>query len=151
MLSAANGEQTDSKLEETLAKQKPPIDSSDDGKKIPSEGEDSVAGEDSIADSMEGDDSIAQVDVVDGADRDSDGCDGAILVEEDVDDEDDEDASLDTTFYATADDHKTTDNKGINLTNERVIFNEFCVKKVLWALIQARSRTFSIASSRIWS
>ena len=145
MLSAANGEQTDSKLEETLAKQKPPIDASDDGEKIPSEGEDSVA------DSMEGDDSIAQVDVVDGADRDSDGCDGAILVEDDVDDEDDEDASLDTTFYATADDHKTTDNKGINLTNERVIFNDFCVKKVLWALIQARSRTFSLASSRIWS
>lgn len=116
---AASVEQTESKLDETLAKQEPLIDAFDDET------------------NMEGEDSSAQADVVDGADRNSDGCDGAILVEDDVDDEDDEDASLDTTFYATADDHKTADNKGINLTNERVILNEFCVKKVLWALIKA--------------
>ena len=52
-------------------------------------------------------------------------------------DSDDNDAFLDTTFDATADDNKTADNKGINLTKHNVILNEFCVKKVLWALIKA--------------
>ena len=61
---AASVEQTESKLDETLAKQEPLIDAFDDET------------------NMEGEDSSAQADVVDGADRNSDGCYGAILVED---------------------------------------------------------------------
>lgn len=62
-------------------------------------------------------DSMAQADV--NADIASDGYDGAILVEDDVDSDDD-----DTSFDASVSNNKTADYKGINLTKQHVILDE---------------------------